>query len=202
MTRLDFADVPDIAARLQSGQIGVLPTDTVYGLACSARDPDACARLYDIKGRHDKPGTIIAASLSQLTDLGLKRAYLKADEQFWPNSISVVVPCGQALSYLHQGVQSLAVRVPKPEALRLLLEQTGPLLTTSANRPQEPTATTIDAAMEIFGEEVDFYVDGGERRDHKPSTVIRIVDDAIEVLREGAVILDEAGRIIKQETER
>ena len=198
MKILQVTQATEIASLIRLGKIGVMPTDTVYGLVCSARDETACARLYETKGRHDKPGTIIAASIEQLTDLGLKRAYLKADEQCWPGAISVVVPCSFGLEYLHQSTRSLAVRVPKPQALRDLLEQTGPLLTTSANRPGEETAITAQEALQIFGDQMDFYVDGGELTGHSPSTVIRIIDDAIEILREGAVQLDEAGRIIQE----
>jgi len=174
-----------------SGAVGVLPTDTVYGLVARAGDQLAVQRLYDLKLREGKPGTMIAASIDQLVDLGLKARYLKAVDQFWPGAVSVIIPCGPELAYLHEGKFSLAVRIPADETLRKLLEQTGPLLTTSANHPGEPTATTVSAAKQYFGDAVDFYVDGGDLSDHVPSTIIRIVDDAIEILREGAVKIQE-----------
>jgi tRNA A37 threonylcarbamoyladenosine synthetase subunit TsaC/SUA5/YrdC len=62
--------------------------------------------------------------------------------------------------------------------------------------PGEPPANTLQEAEKYFGDQVDFYVDGGDLTGHEPSTVIRIVDDAIEVLRPGAVHIDENGRII------
>ncbi|HEX7368248.1 MAG TPA: Sua5/YciO/YrdC/YwlC family protein, partial [Candidatus Saccharimonadales bacterium] len=113
--------------------------------------------------------------------------YLKAVEQFWPGAVSVIIPAGPELAYLHEGKNSLAVRVPEPEELQVFLEHTGPLLTSSANHPGEPTATTIEEARAYFGERVDFYVDGGDMSGRAPSTVVRIIDDAIEILREGAV---------------
>lgn len=182
-----------IAQKLHDpGAVGVLPTDTVYGLVARAHDQSAVQRLYDLKSREGKPGTLIAADTSQLAELGLKTRYLKAVEQFWPGAVSVILPCSDpALQYLHQGKYSLAVRIPdQPELLRLL-ERTGPLLTSSANHPAEPTANTVDEARAYFGDKVDFYVDGGDLSGRAPSTVIRIVDDAIEVLREGAVKLQE-----------
>ena len=96
---------------------------------------------------------------------------------------------------MHLGKVSLAVRIPADSRIRELLSKTGPLLTTSANQPGEPTATNIAEAQAYFGDGVDFYADGGTIADHVPSTVIRIIDDAIEVLREGAVKIDENGRI-------
>lgn len=190
-----YRSLADVIGQLQDGAVGVLPTDTVYGLVCRAADETAVARLYDLKRREHKPGTVIAAKLQQLIDLGLRARYLKAVEAYWPNPISVVIPCGKELAYLHQGVQSLAVRIPADESLRRLLDRTGPLLTSSANQPGQPVATTLDEAQDYFGDNVDFYVDGGTITGRQPSTVIRIVDDAIEILRPGAINIDENGRI-------
>jgi tRNA threonylcarbamoyl adenosine modification protein (Sua5/YciO/YrdC/YwlC family) len=184
-----------LIGQLKQGAVGVMLTDTVYGLVCRADDPAAVARLYALKHRENKPGTVIAGRLQQLIDLGLKARYLKAVEHLWPNPVSVVIPCDETHTYLHQGKHSLAVRVPAPEPLRQLLLQTGPLLTSSANMPGEPTATTVAEARAYFGDNVDFYADGGPVGDHLPSTVIRVVDDAIEVLRPGALAIDENGRI-------
>lgn len=182
----------DIAKKLREiGAVGVLPTDTVYGLVARADDPTAVQRLYDLKHREGKPGTIIAADVEQLVELGLKARYLKAVEQYWPGAVSVIVPCGPELEYLHEGKFSLAVRIPDEPLLRELLGSTGPLLTSSANLPGEPTAVNLREAQTYFDDDVDFYVDAGDMSDRKPSTIIRVVDDAIEVLREGSVHIPE-----------
>lgn len=174
----------------EPGSIGVIPTDTVYGLAARASDKKATARLYALKERDGKPGTLIAADTGQLEALGLKHRYLKAVEQFWPGAVSVVVPAsGPALEYLHRGRAGLAVRVPADKELRALLERTGPLITSSANQPGEPPAATVAEAKKYFAGKVDFYVDGGDLSGRKPSTIIRVLDDAVEVLRPGAVKL-------------
>lgn len=190
-----YAGLDEAAAALQGGAVGVIPTDTVYGLACSASDQDAVKRLYGLKKREAKPGTVIAASTDQLIRLGIKESYLKPVAHYWPNPISMVIP-NHELAYLHLGAGGIAVRIPNHPALTRLLEITGPLLTSSANQPGEPEARTVDEAKAYFNEGVDFYVDGGDLSARKASTVIRIVDDAVEVLREGSVKIDEAGRIL------
>lgn len=179
---------------LQIGTIGVIPTDTVYGVVARAADKLAVERLYTLKKRDHKPGTLIASSLDQLVELGIKYRYLKAVEQFWPDAISVIIPCGPELSYLHQGKFSLAVRIPKPVELRQLLDKTGPLVTSSANHPGKAPATTVTQARAYFQDQVNFYIDGGDLTNRQPSTVIRILDDAVEVIRAGAVTIDESGR--------
>jgi len=178
---------------LRAGQVGIIPTDTVYGLVASASNSAAVKRLYDLKGREGKPGTIIAASIDQLVQLGLKQRYLKAVVDYWPGAISIIIPCGPELAYLHEGVGSLAVRLPADEQLAKFLEQTGPLLTSSANHPGQQVAATIREAQELFGDSLDFYVDGGDLSGRQPSTIVRVVDDAIEVLRQGNVKIENNG---------
>lgn len=184
---------PQLISLLKDGAVGIIPTDTVYGLVCSAANEKAVTRLYGLKQRQSKPGTIIAASTEQLVALGIKKRYLTAVEQFWPNPLSIEIP--HQIHYLNQGTGRQAFRIPADPGLRALLEQTGPLQTTSANAPGEPEATTIAAAQDYFGNSVDFYVDGGDLSGRKPSTLIRVVDDAIEIIRPGAVMIDETGRI-------
>jgi len=185
---------PKLVALLQQGAVGVVPTDTVYGLVCRAADEQAVNRLFSsIKPREQKPGTLIAANIDQLVALGIKARYLKAVEQFWPGPISVETP--HQIAYLNRSTGRQAIRIPADEPLLALLEQVGPLQTTSANAPDQPVATTAAEAQTYFGDTVDFYVDGGDLSNRPPSTIIRIIDDAIEVIREGAVKIDENGRI-------
>ncbi len=185
---------PELIDALNGGSVGVLPTDTVYGLVCGAGDEAAVARLYKLKDRDKKPGTIIAASSDQLVELGIKARYLKAVEQYWPNPLSIEIPHG--ISYLSQTTGRQAFRVVKDSELRILLEETGPLLTSSANYPGEQPANTVKHAQDYFGNDIDLYVDGGDLSDRKSSTLIRIVDDTVEVLREGAVTINKKGEIV------
>lgn len=172
----------------RKGNIVVMPTDTVYGVVGRAKDQQAVERLYALKRRHAKPGTLLVADIQQLVDLGLKRRYLKAVEQFWPGAVSVVVPVGDPkLDYLTQGLPDLAVRIPDDDNVREVLKLTGPLITSSANEPGEPPAETLTQAKHYFDDRVDAYFDGGDLKGRLPSTVIRVVDDAVEVLRQGSV---------------
>ncbi len=195
MEIFDTVHNPQVIDLLKAGAVGVLATDTLYGLVCNAADKAAVDRLYSLKGRERKPGTLAAANIDQLVGLGFKARYLKVVEQYWPGAISIVIPCGQELAHLHLGIGSIAVRVPADQTFRDLLLKTGPLLTTSANSSGDAPAATVEGAKKYFGDTVDFYVNGGDLSGHEPSTVIRIIDDAIEVLRPGAVRINEKGEI-------
>jgi L-threonylcarbamoyladenylate synthase len=193
MTVFNSLSDPGLASLLKGGAVGVLPTDTIYGIVARAADKAAAGRLYRVKHREGKPGTVVAASVRQLHELGIGYQYLRKVEHLWPNPLSIVLPTDASLEYLHQGKDSLAVRIPKDAALRALLEQTGPLLTSSANHPGEPAANTVADAEQCFGKEVDFYVDGGDISGRSPSTVARLsADGGLEVLRQGEVTIAKA----------
>lgn len=178
---------------INSGKIVVMPTDTVYGVCARAADEKAVEKLYALKSRESKPGTVIAASIDQLVDLGIKRRYLSAVQQYWPGPISIEIP--HNIGYLNQGTGRQAFRVVKDDGLASLLNQTGPLVTSSANLPGQPPANNIEEAKMYFADNVDMYVDGGDLSGEKPSTLIRVIDDIVEVVREGSVKIDESGRI-------
>lgn len=190
MNIFDSINDPEVVRLLLDGAVGVLPGDTVYGVMARAADQKSAQKVYVAKQRENKPGTVIAADISQLVSLGLKRRYLVPVEQYWPGAVSVIIPCGPELTYLHQGLRGLAVRIPDDSALRELLQATGPLLTSSANITGHEPATNLEQAKAYFGDSVDFYVDGGDLSDRLPSTVIRVIDDAVEVVRQGAVQID------------
>jgi L-threonylcarbamoyladenylate synthase len=181
---LDNFDANNIVGMIKSG-VGVIPTDTVYGLAASVYDVESVNRLYSLKNRDKKPGTIIAADVNQLRDLGVDDKYLSVAMQFWPGSVSVIIPVCEDLDYLHQGIGSLAFRVVADENISKILGLAGPLLTSSANHPGRPVANTIDEARDYFGNRVDFYVDGGNLSARLPSSIIKIVDDEIIIVRPG-----------------
>src|SRR6476619_3603487 len=90
--KLNMLSDSDLVELLNRGGVGVLPTDTVYGLVCKASDQTAVKRLYKLKSRENKPGTVIAANIQQIIDLGIPTRYVKAVAQFWPNSITVIIP--------------------------------------------------------------------------------------------------------------
>lgn len=188
-----FKDItdPQIIHLLNGGAVGILPTDTVYGIVAVANNQKAVAALYAAKHREGKPGTLVAANMAQLQTLGISPDLLEGAEAFWPGPVSIVLPVGGELAYLHQGQGSLAVRVTANRQLRRLLEQTGPLLTSSANMPSEPTAKNIEEAKSYFGSTVDFYVDGGTIEGDRPSTVLKLESDGTKtILRQGAALIN------------
>lgn len=196
MLVLDSLHDARLATLLKQGSVGIIPTDTIYGIVASASHKTAVARLYQLKEREHKPGTIIAADIDQLIALGVDPHGLRAAAHLWPNPLSMIIDALPGLEYLHQDVGSLAVRIPADDDVRSLLERVGPLVTSSANHPGQQPATTIEEAQAYFGDSIDFCVRGGDLSQRPPSTVARSRNGRIEVLRPGAVRFNEQGEII------
>jgi L-threonylcarbamoyladenylate synthase len=188
---------PRLPALLLGGKVGVIATDTIYGLAALAKHEEGVSRIYGLKKRDKKLGTFIAADVEQLLTLGLQEEALHAVKHLWPNSISVVVPTKEAGTYLDLGKGSLAVRIPRDDILLEVLQRTGPLVTSSANLFDHPPATTFEEAQAYFTDRVDFYVDIGDLSGRPPSTIALFTDQGrIEVLRQGAVRINDRGELL------
>lgn len=174
-----------MASLLQAGSVGVIPTDTLYGLVCQLANQAAVERIYDIKQRaHTKPiGTILIADPVQLED-SVSPHELLAAQVYWPGPVSVLLTVNTKFSYAHRGKMSLPFRIPNEANLRNLIMRTGPLATTSANIAGELPATTVQEAMGIFRQNVDFYVDGGDLSSNKPSKIIEIKHGDVQIIRE------------------
>jgi len=165
--------VEEIGALLRSGGVVLMPTDTIYGLHALAGS-DAVARIVQIKGRDEnKPFVTIAASASQIEALGVTVPAIVRD--LWPAPLTAI---------LRRGTSTIAIRVPDLEWLRSLLEKSGPLVSTSANRAGEPTITSADDLSSALLEALDGVVDGG-RREGKPSAIVDFTGDVPRILREG-----------------
>lgn len=173
---------------LKAGGIGVIPTDTVYGLVCDSFSETALSRMFKLKGRaENKPPVVIVSALSDLDLFGIKLNPVEEEiiTKYWPGPVTIIFNRKSELNFLDQGL-GLAIRLPADEKLRVILKQTGPLATTSANLQGQPPAQNIFEARSYFADRVDFYEDGGNL-DSTPSTLVRIKDGKIEVLREGKI---------------
>ncbi len=176
---------------LKNGGVGVIPTDTIYGIACSVFSKEALDRIFEIKGRDEnKPPVVIINDIKELDIFGIKLID-KAKEfidKYWPGKVSIIFKVSSEYAYLDKG-RGLAIRLVDDQKIKEFLEKTGPLATSSANIQGLPPAKNIEEAKKYFSDKVDFYYDIGELV-FEPSTLVKIDGDKIEVLRQGAVKID------------
>ena len=173
----------EIVRRITDGAIGVIRTDTLYGIVARADNQQSVERLYKAKQRTpSKSPIVLISSTKQLFDV-YSEATLAALDEFWPGKNSIILLSTQAPAWITRGNSSVAYRLPGNEALRAVLSQTGPLIAPSANPEGLPPARTIDEAKAYFGDEVDFYVNGGVVSDDAPSRLYRFNESTFERLR-------------------
>ena len=176
---------PQIVKLLQEGKVGVIPTDTIYGIVGSALDEKVVEKIYLLRKRNsDKPFIILISQLSDLEQCGIQLTQAQKDflTKHWPNPLSVALPVtSEKFRYLHRGKKSLAFRMPKDEKLLELLKETGPLVAPSTNFEGEKYAETIKEAKKYFGKKVDLYLDGG-RIKSKVSTLVNLSKDGIPTI--------------------
>jgi L-threonylcarbamoyladenylate synthase len=177
-----------IAEIIKNNGVGVLPTDTLFGLVGSAFSKKAVAKIYKIKKRNPKSPCIIL--ISAIDDLEKFNIQLNENskeflQKNWPGKISTVLPCSdKKFEYLHRGTKSLAFRFPNKSNLVNLIKKTGPLVAPSANPEKLEPAQNIVEARKYFGDKVDFYISGKTSKLH--STLVEIKNGKIKVLRKGA----------------
>lgn len=177
---------PELVTIINDGAIGVLPTDTLYGLVASTAHPDAIERIYQVRQRAPLKGciTLLADSRQADSHVVWDDFRQKVADKYWPGPVSIVLPVRDDVpAHLHPIDGTLAYRVPRDQNLRTLLGQVGPLFAPSANPAGEVPAGTIQQAMSYFGDSVDFYVDMGDLSANDPSVLIRPNDGQVEVLR-------------------
>ncbi len=182
-----FSD-PKLIKSIKHGAVGVLPTDTIYGLVGSARLPETVERIYDIRQRdRNKPLIMLISSLEDLKyfHIPLDKNTKNILHRVWPGKVSVILPCpSKKFRYLHGGMNTLAFRFPDCKELVELVKRAGPIVVPSANPSGLPPARNIFEAKKYFGDKVDFYVDEGTL-ESKPSTLIAVENGIIEIKREG-----------------
>lgn len=175
---------------LLKGGIGIIPTDTLYGVVGSARIPETVERIYQLKRRNPaKPFIVLIANLEDIEEFGivLSKELRQILRAYWSperNPTSIALPTiDDQFDYLHRGTTMIAFRLPQNDELRDFLDKVGPLVAPSANMEGMPPARTIAEARRYFGSDVDFYIDGGELN-NKASTLIAVDGGSTRFIRD------------------
>jgi L-threonylcarbamoyladenylate synthase len=187
------------ATVLHAGGLVVVPTDTVYGLAAALDRPDALRRIYEVKGRSEtNPLPVLLAEPAMFALAGAEPApvMVRFAEQFWPGPLTLVVPARLDLPAEVVGPgRSVGLRVPDQDGARRVISLAGgALAVTSANRSGQPPAESAHECLSYFGSSVDLILDGGPSPGGTASTVARVADGHIEILRAGPILLAELER--------
>jgi L-threonylcarbamoyladenylate synthase len=188
------------AHSVASGELVVLPTDTVYGLGADAFDAVAVTDLLRAKGRgRDVPVPVLVGSWSTIDGLvtAVDSRTRSLVEAFWPGGLTLVVRHAPSLSWdLGDSRGTVAIRMPLHPVAIELLERTGPMAVSSANRHGQPPAQTAVEARAQLGDDVAVYLEDGQVRGGVASTIVDVTEARPRILRLGAITADELREVV------
>ena len=183
--------VVQAVAALQRGDLVVLPTDTVYGVAADAFSPSAVERLLAAKGRgRDMPVPVLVGDARGLHGLAdhVTEQMQALVEAHWPGPLTIIVPAAPSLVWdLGDTRGTVAVRMPQHPVALDVLSSTGPLAVSSANRTGHPPPATADEAERQLGAAVSVYLEAGSSGDAVASTIVDLTGGRPVVRRAGAL---------------
>jgi len=194
------AGIKEAVTALGNGELAVVPTDTVYGLAADAFKPDAVAALLAAKGRgRQMPPPVLVgsrrAAFALVEDVSSSASDLI--DEFWPGGLTLVFRSSRSLVWdLGDTRGTVAVRMPLHPVTLDLLKESGPLAVSSANISGSPPATTAADAESQLGEAVSVYLDGGPCSAEIPSTIVDVTGPVPKLLRSGAVTVKRLRNVV------
>ena len=184
--------IDEAAEMLAEGRLVAFPTETVYGIGCNAADPEAMARLMEVKRRApDKPFSI---HIGRVEDMARHVEHVppiagKLVLRYWPGPLTIVFPTEDGAG--------VGLRMPSNQiALALLRRTPVPVVAPSANRSGETPAKSAQDVADALGDDLDLILDGGATTLKQASTVLRVTDDGWEILRQGSVTADMIRRTL------
>jgi len=182
--------IEQAVACIQAGGVLAVPTDSFYALAVGVFQPAALKRLLAIKGDRDhKPFPVLISDPSQLDQVADDPPELaeKLMQQFWPGLLTLLLKAKPYILPVLKGeAGTIGVRQPDDSRVCELLNQTGPLTGTSANRTGQSPAQSVEEVIQQLGSEIDLILDGGPTPGGQASTVLQVEPD-LRILRQGAI---------------
>ena len=189
------------------GELVVIPTDTVYGLAADAFNPAAVQRLLDAKGRgrHAPPPVLIPGipTLDALAESVPDEVHALV-AAFWPGGLTIILPARQSLAWdLGETKGTVALRMPDNRIARELLSETGPLAVSSANVTGESAAMNALGAQRMLGDSVRVYLDDGQGG-AVPSSIVDatslgLPEGKLRIVRTGIISAEQIREIVGAE---
>ncbi len=208
MTRYDLSDPESREAGLAAavtavrrGQLVILPTDTVYGVAVDAFDAEGVQKLLDAKGRgRDMPPPVLISTDTTLEALATEVPGWASGliAQYWPGPLTIVCRQQPSLRWdLGETKGTVAIRMPSDQGALDLLGRTGPLAVSSANNTGHAAATNADEADDMLGWAVEVILDGGPSNGSAASTIVDCTGIRPRILREGAISEAELDAVLE-----
>lgn len=198
---IDDTVISEIANAIKEEKLVVIPTDTVYGLVANAYNKDACEKIYEIKNRtEDKPLIVLISDISMLKDItqNINPVEQKLIDTFWPGPLTIILNKRNNVlpDIITAKTEELAVRLLVDGPASRIIKKTGiPIVAPSANLSGSETGVKIENIINQLGGKVDYILDYGDIESDVTSTIVKVIDDEIFVIREGKISKEELKKI-------
>lgn len=183
-----------IISELKNGNLVIMPTDTVYGIIADATKEETIKKVFSAKERSfNKPLLVLVSDKNMLENL-VSEISPKAEEiisKYWPGPLTILFPKKDEVSdILTASSHYIAIRMPNDKRLLNIIRKVNkPLISTSANITSKETITEVSQIEEKMKEKISYILDGGVVK-NEASTIIKIENDKIEIVRAG-LLADE-----------
>lgn len=189
---IDYEKIKAPSEAIKQGKLVLFPTETVYGIGANALNEEAVKQIYIAKGRaSDNPLIAHIANIEMLEDLVVEVGEIeqKLIEKFWPGPLTIVFKKKPIVpDIITGGLDTVAIRMPSNEIARKLIEYSNcPIAAPSANISGKPSGTLVEDIIEELDGKVEYIIDGGKVDIGVESTVIRVVDNVVHILRPGKI---------------
>lgn len=177
---------------LKNGNIGIFPTDTVYGIGCDSLNIQSLKTLYDIKHRNlNKPICVLVSDINMVNKFvkNINHIEKKLIENFWPGKLTIIFDRSQIVpDLLTSNLNTIGIRMPNNKlCLKIIREFGNPLAMTSANISDKAPNKNFKTLLSDFDKKVSFIINDENSQDEMPSTIVRVENDHILILREGSI---------------
>jgi len=189
MDEATLKNVSIAAEDLRNGKLVVYPTETVYGIAADIYNEKAVKELFLLKKRPlDMPLSVAVRDKDMAENIAfITRPVERLIDAFMPGPLTIITKKTSVPDIVTSMSQKVGIRIPDNKIALKLCEEVGPIITTSANVHSKPDAVSVNAAVEDFGDKVATYLDAGACTLGKPSTIVWIDGDSVEIMRQGTI---------------
>ena len=200
--KLDYEELKIPAKIIKKGGIVIFPTETVYGIGTNGLNKEAIKKLYEVKQRPlNKPISLLVSNIEMVNQVAknISKLEYKIMQNFFPGPLTIILEKKDIVpDILTANTNTVGIRMPSGEITRKLIEYAGiPIATPSANISGKPSGTNIKDIQKDFAGKVDCFIDNGESKLGIPSTIVRVINNEVHILRHGSISKEEINNIVK-----
>ena len=198
--KLDYEELKIPAKIIKEGGIVIFPTETVYGIGTNGLNKEAIKKLYEVKQRPlNKPISLLVSNIEMVNQVAknISKLEYKIMQNFFPGPLTIILEKKDIVpDILTANTNTIGIRMPSGEIARKLIEYAGvPIATPSANISGKPSGTNIKDIQKDFAGKVDCFIDNGESKLGIPSTIIRVINNEVHILRQGSISMEQINAI-------